>query len=284
MRRVGLHLVLLGTFAVLFASSLEAQRALHDSAGQVSFEVAWIKAANPNGVKSAGTGVPGQFAASSVTLHELIAMAYGGTTGRLGDDRLVDEPSWFSSQRWDLLGKASADEGMDRMLLMLQTLLRDRFGLHLALRHPERKVFALVPARRDRRPGADLKPSKIDCAKLLPEVEAKGRWPPGIEWCGWRYQPGDPVHVEARGVTLGELAARLEPSPSIQRPVVDRTGLQGTFDFTFTYSAQPASSDIDVERVSIFTALEEYLGLKLVADKAPVDVFAVVAAHPPDPD
>lgn len=283
MTRVGLYLVLLG-FGVLLASPAGAQRVLRDSAGQVSFDAAWIKPANPNGVKSAGTGVPGQFAASSVTLHELIAMAYGGTTGRLGDDRLVGEPSWFSSQRWDLLGKTSPDEGMDRMLLMLQTLLRDRFGLRLALRHPERKVFALVPTRRDRRLGADLKPSTIDCATLLPEVEAKGRWPPGIEWCGWRYQPGDPAHVEARGVTLGELAARLEPSPSIQRSVVDRTGLQGTFDFTFTYSTQPASADTNTERVSIFTALDEHLGLKLVADKAPVDVFAVVAAHPPEPD
>lgn len=284
MRLVVRRIALVSMLGVLFAPAADAQRALRDSAGQVSFEAAWIKPANPNGVKSSGTGVPGQFSATSVTLHELIVMAYGGTTGRLGNDRLVGEPSWFSSQRWDLLGKTSPDEGIDRMLLMLQTLLRDRFGLRLAIRRPQLKVFTLVPARRDRRLGADLKPSTIDCAKLLPDVEAKGRWPPGIEWCGWRYQVGDPVHVEARGVTLSELAARLEPSPGIQRPVVDRTGLQGTFDLTLDYSIQPASADTNTERVSIFTALEEHLGLKLVADRAAVDVFTVVAAHPPEPD
>jgi len=266
--------VVVFTVVVACPPAALAQRAIRDDAGVVSFEAAVIKPSRGDGAKSLGTGVPGQFEATGVTLHDLIATAYGGITGRLGDARIVDEPSWFASQRWDVLGKTSRTEGLGRMFLMVQTLLRDRFGLRLEIRQRELPVYALVPARSDQRPGPKLTTSSIDCAKVLPDVEANGRWPVGVEWCGWRYQGAEPVHVEARGVTLEELAARLEPSPSVGRPVIDRTGRAGTFDLAFDFSPSPGPSQGDAIRVSIFTALQR-VGLKLESQKLPLDTIVV---------
>ena len=111
--------------------------------------------------------------------------------------------------------------------------------------------------------------SAIDCAAVTPRVLATGDWPAGVEWCGFRYQRGEQVHTDARGVTMAEFARRLEQSPDIARPVLDQTALNGTFDFAFDYAPLVGPADADRPGANIFTALQEQLGLKLESMRGP---------------
>jgi uncharacterized protein (TIGR03435 family) len=185
---------------------------------------------------------------------------------------------------FDINAKTPGDEGLDKMFEMLKTLLRDRFSLKVEVVQRELPVYALTTAKRDGKPGPRLKPSAIDCAVITPQVLATGHWPPGVEWCGFRYERGEQVHTDARGVTMAELGRRLEQSPDIARPVLDQTALKGTFDFAFDYAPLVGPADAARPGANIFTALQEQLGLKLESMRGPVDVVVVKQARLPSPD
>jgi uncharacterized protein (TIGR03435 family) len=232
----------------------------------------------------------GRFRAGNATLLELIEFAYD-----VESFRIAEAPAWASRDRWDIVATLGAPPpaaprgAPDDTLLALRTLLADRFKLELKSERRPTPIYTLVAARTDGRLGPALRASAIDCLALMaaPPVNAGG----GIRPCELQGRAGS---IQSNGAPLSELASML--ARRVQRPVVDRTGLTGGWDFVLTYT--PEASQIapgavapgtplppaNPDAPSLFTALPEQLGLKLESDRAPMDVLVVVHVEPPAPD
>jgi uncharacterized protein (TIGR03435 family) len=145
-------------------------------------------------------------------------------------------------------------------------------------------IYELVMARADRKLGPNMQPAKVDCDALRLESVAAARegrpspYPPRTEtWtpCGLRLAPG---RIVSGGFGFAEFLAAL--SVQVGRQVVNRTGLEGKWDFFVTY-APDDSPDRDAPH--LFTALQEHLGLKLESARGPVNVFVIDRVeHPTD--
>jgi uncharacterized protein (TIGR03435 family) len=176
---------------------------------------------------------------------------------------------------------------------MLRNVLEERFQLQTHVETKELPVFALVLARRDGTLGSRLRRRTVDCVA----AQAAAREPRNLfnptaaerRTCGGRIGPGI---LTANGLTMTNLAGALEARvPGVDRIVVDRTGLAGTFDVDLTWRFE-ATLDTpgvplpppDPNSPSLFTALEEQLGLKLESTKAPVDILVIDHVEHPTED
>ena len=200
-------------------------------------------------------------------------------------------PGWIASARFDITAKADATAKMPELMLMLQSLLRDRFQLAVHKETKELPIYALVLAKKDGKPGQRLIESKEGgCTPPAPTKPppppdpAKG---PALA-CGQLFAGMEQV----RGLSVS--VQRLLPvlSRYLDRKVVDQTGLTGTYDVTLEWTPddahliqlppdapRPAPSAGD--RPSLFTALQEQLGLKLESQKGPVDMIVIDRAEKP---
>ena len=199
----------------------------------------------------------------------------------------------MNTDRFDIVAKAASDAPPPEMLLMAQRLLADRFRLVVHRETREIDIYALVMARADGRPGAGLRPAAVDCAALVaasrrPGGAALPRTAPGERpVCGMQTAPG---RLMAGGYALPDVARNL--SNFAGRMVVDRTGLTGTFDLSVTWTPDqmpagglpPGAPAIDPNGPSLFTALQEQLGLKLEATKGPVEVLVIDRVERPTED
>lgn len=256
-----------------------------------AFEVASVKAnKSADNRVMLGFQPGGRFSGTNVSLSMLIRTAY-----RLQNFQIVGGPSWMFSDRFDVVAKADADPTADDRLLMMRALLAERFKLSMHNETRELPIYTMVVARSDGKLGPRLKPTATDCAAL--RARGRGGAPPapsapgGSIPCGMRMAPGS---ITAGSMTLAQLAQTL--SQSIGRVIVDKTGLSGQFDFELTWRpeqiAQGAPRDVnapplpdgDPNTPSIFTALQEQLGLKLEGARGPVDVMVVDRVEPPTPD
>jgi len=270
-----------------------------------TFEVASVKpnkSGEPRVMVRAEPG--GRFTATNVTLRVLIRNAYGITE----DSRIVDAPGWIGVERFDVAAKAPADvppmipgqAATGPMNLMLQTLLEDRFQLRLHRESRELSVYVLVFSTNDQKRGPRLTPTTVDCAailaKLYPTTGPAPQSPPFVPGqpppCG---STGGPGQILAQGMTMAQLASNL--SSRVNRVVVDKTGMTGNFDLNLEWTpdqfqgagplgafpgAPPRGSD--TQGPSIYTALQEQLGLKLESTREAVDVLVVDRVEPPTPD
>jgi uncharacterized protein (TIGR03435 family) len=276
------------------------------SAPPPSFEVASIKQ-NKSGDGRVLLGFPpgGRFTATNVPLRALIAAAYG-TPQPLPNFRIIGGPSWIDSDRFDINAKSSTDfqPGTNgppaELFAMLKTLLIDRFKLMAHTEQRELPVYYLVLARTDGKIGSQLKKSDVDCAALFASRRGGGGPPPPPPQPGERLQCGmfgSPGRITGGSVNMVQLSTLL--SRLVNRDVVDKTGLAGNFDVDLTFTPdQPARApgaagdqpirvngiDIDPNGPSIFTALQEQLGLKLDSQKAPVDVIVIDSVEHPSED
>jgi len=223
----------------------------------------------------------GRFTAINAPVRALIRHAY-----QLQDFELVGGPKWIDADRVDVVAKAEGDPAPAQMRLMLKTLLADRFKLQLHAEARDLAIYALVLARRDGKIGPDLRRSDGDCSQSAALEDTLGITPrPGppdpAATCGF-FGPGPGGSAKFRGVTIGVLARFL--APPARRPVVDRTGLTGYFDADLEPTAEfgpppppPGAAD-RIDRgslASIFTVLQDRLGLKLDAQRGPVNVFVI---------
>lgn len=230
----------------------------------------------------------GRVMATNVTLRDLVRVAFA-----VEDAQLVGGPDWIDSDRFDLDARGPADLTPPRGRALLRQLLADRFKLATHAETRELPIYRLVLSRRDRALGPKLKASGPDCAPITPPagVPLPPPPPPGAAGvflgvsgdaplrCGTMMIPGG---MSARTITMPAFGNVL--SYEVDRPVVDATGLGGAFDLDLTYTpdlraaagAPPASS-----APSLFTALEEQLGLKLEAARGPVDVVVIDRAERP---
>jgi len=294
--------------------ALIAAVALAVSAGAQagSFEVASVKPSNPNPTGPLG-GTPfvlpalGRLTAQNVTLRMLVMAAY-----QKQPFEIVGGPEWQNADKFDINAKAAeASPTTDQMLGMLQTLLADRFKLKLHTDTREVPIYALVLARSDRKFGAKLKASADDCPDFkvqqqqqleaiakggLQGLAAQAMKPGETRPCAFGTYPAGPglIGVKASGQALSTLALVLTQLAG--RPVVDKTGLTGLYDFEMTIDLQTLAriyAELGVnmplppglpEGPSLMTLLQEDLGLRLDSQRGPGNVLVIDSAERPQPD
>jgi uncharacterized protein (TIGR03435 family) len=231
----------------LFVSTPRAQRP--------AFEVASIKRNLSGTLNSGMNNQPGgRVTVINMTLRQLVRGMY-----RFPEYQVVNNAGdWLSTERWDIAAKAESDVPFEQLVLMLRALVTDRFSL---VTHQERRdmpIYTLGMARSNRALGPALRPSSRDCS--VPNT------------CNVF---GDPGVLKATGRTMDDLARNLSQM-SLGRMVVNRTNLPGAFDIELMWN--------ETEGPSLFTALQEQLGLKLESDRAAVDVLVIDSAKRPAED
>jgi uncharacterized protein (TIGR03435 family) len=253
-----------------------------------SFEVVSVKQNKSGGARTLGIGFRpgGGFSASNATLRELVQIAYSRQP--FEKRQISGGPSWIDSDRFDIVAQAadrpgtSAEAFVKSMSEMVRTLLEDRFKLVVHEESRTLPIYALTLSRSDRK-GPRLTRSMIDCDAIMNEARKTGKMPPPPA-------PGQPLpcalgpspgRFTGGSITMTQLAQGL--SPLVNRPVVDRTGLTGGYDLVVEYAPNELGSET-AAGASIFTALQEQLGLKLESTTGPVDVLVVDHAEPPTPD
>jgi uncharacterized protein (TIGR03435 family) len=161
---------------------------------------------------------------------------------------------------------------MGPVQVMTQNLLAERFKLKAHRQVKDAPAYALVFARDDRKLGTQIAASSVDCVAVLKAMMAAGRGgpPAGSGGPQCRLSTAGPGNVRGADVSIGQLAQLL--SVQLQRQVVDRTGLAGVFSFELSFAADQVN---DPDRPSIFTALQEQLGLKLESQRAPLEILVV---------
>jgi uncharacterized protein (TIGR03435 family) len=223
---------------------------------QPQFDVASIKPSEERGVMYVRT-LPGGRLVVNAPVRLMLMNAYG-----IQFSQIAGEPDWLSSETWSIDARAGGNATRDELMLMLRSLLADRF--HLTVHHESREtsVYALTVAKKGSKLPA---PKEGGCA-----TPVAGQPEPAAPPCGRvriSMSPPDVV-MEGGGVTMPELARVL--AIPLSRPVVDRTGLGAAYDIRLRFSNGP-----DAEEAGIFTAIQEQLGLKLESAKAPVDIVVI---------
>ena len=245
-----------------------------------SFDVASVKP-NKSGDRGSRLGMApnGRLTVINVSLKQLITNAYN-----LRDFQVTGGPDWLDVDRFDIAATAghpiqpSAGGAPQELFQMVRNLLADRFKLVAHTETKDAPIYQLVLAR----PGSlgpKMHPAAVDCAALMgrggpPPAVAAGQMPP----CGTRISDG---HLSGRGGDMTQMARTFASFPGVGRLVVDKTGLTGSFDIDLDWTQDPS---LDAAGPSIFTALQEQLGLKLESTRGPVDVLVIDSASQPSPD
>jgi uncharacterized protein (TIGR03435 family) len=262
--------------AVAVAVPLVAQEAPAPQAAQ--FEVASVKLHTSADQRTMMVAQPGgRFVAVNVPLRMLIRSAY-----QLQEEQIVGGPRWLATDRFDIEARAADMPGAPGplMLLMLQSLLADRFKLTTHQEKRELPVFALERIRRDGAFGPGLRPT--GCPELTEDLGRAQRCTNVQTGFG---------SLNMKGMPLNQFTQFL--SPLVSRVVVDRTGLDGRYDIDLMWTPEPqgprpgnaqAPPASDPNALSIFTALQEQLGLKLSASRDMVEVLVIDTLEPPTPN
>jgi uncharacterized protein (TIGR03435 family) len=237
---------------LLFLASLSAI-AFGQSVALPSFEVSSVKPTPPeqqNLLKTDYCTRDGRFAVAGTPVMWSLTYAY-----HLKDVQISGAPAWLNEfdSAYDIEGKPSGPVNNEQCRLMVQSLFVDRFKLAAHREMKESSVYLLTIGRN----GTKL--HEGGGVKLNGGVQVlasgKPQWPDGL--------------------TMSGLAGIL--SNYTDRPVVDRTGLQGTYGITLSFSLT-----VGDDRASIFTAVQEQLGLKLDSGKAPIEMLIIDHIQKPD--
>jgi uncharacterized protein (TIGR03435 family) len=228
---------------LLVLSMLLAAFACLAGAQKPAFEAASIKPNRSLSGVSSMNPTPGRVSMENVSLKKLIMTAYDVPEDR---DYAFAGPEWLGTQRFDVEATFPPTTTTPAMREMLQTLLAERFQLALHRESRELAMLALVPAKN----GLKLHAVEAGPAKTA-------------------FRPG---RLEAEKTSMEHLADLLGRHEKMR--VVDATGLKGVFDFTLGWSPDEAAAG-DGAEPSLFTALQEQLGLRLERRKGPVEVLVV---------
>ena len=261
--------------------------------GGPTFEAASIKL-NKSGDwrKSMGPAPGGQFLANNTTLRDLMPFAFGlpQATANL---RVIGGPKWrLDEDRFDITAKVDGTWTPEQMGEMLRSLLMDRFKLMSHRETREMPTFSLVTTTLSPTFGPTLRRSVVDqtaCDARRAAIQRREPVPPtapgAAPICGsGRTVPGQ---ITAVGWSLDRLASAL--APFVNRMVFDHTNLAGLYDFELTWTPEQTPQlppdapplNIDPNDPSIFTAVQEQLGLKLDSQKGPVDVIVIDSVEHP---
>lgn len=252
-----------------------------------AFDVASVKA-NTSGAGMIMIGPPtgGRFRATNATLKILVGIAW-----KMQNYAISGGPGWIDSDHYDVEAKAAGGNlTFDEMRPMLQALLEERFQLKVHTEKKDVPVYALLPGKN----GLKLPAAKEGgCVKFDPENgppppppgRGPGGLPPGPPPCGGMMI--GPFQMQGGSISIAQFIGGL--SNLLGRPVIDKTGFTGTFDLHLEYSPEglamgrggmpmpppPPGAAPDDSKPTIFTAVQEQLGLRLESQKAPGDTLVI---------
>jgi bla regulator protein blaR1 len=279
----------LSVIGVVAIASAMAEVLAAQAPARQTFEVASVKPATREVLLQrgflCGFRDGGRFMALG-TLQWLVACAYGIPQARAAQ-QISGGPKWLNDDLF-VITATSPPEHIPRSqsegLVMLRTLLADRFTLIVHRETNEVPMWALVRARRDGRLGPQLRPTAPDCAAWI--ADGRRGAPPSDATdlpCGRGAVNASAIRNSA--ITLSQFANLL--SPRVDRPVEDRTGLAGNFYLDLQWRPEsgptgPLEAGLpDRLPTSIFTALQEQLGLKLESIRSSLDMLVIDHAEPP---
>ena len=258
--------------------------AASDGLASATFDVASIRLDKPGPGNRISTRISfppsGAFTASGVTLRKLLSMAYA-----VDEAQILGDPTWLSSDRYTVVGKPSPEVGEQMMKLagpqrtlaarhMLQTLFAERLQLTAHSETRQLPILALTVAKG----GPNLHESAAVDSSANSQKGPDGKARNGM----MRLEPGK---LNAQGISMDGLAIQL--TDRLHHLVQNKTGLTGIYDFTLEWSPEenhdagpeppPAGGGNapDSTGPSLFTALQEQLGLKLESQKGPVPVLVI---------
>lgn len=256
--------------AVLFAATMLAAQSVQ--VPSKAFEVATIKrsALEADAGRYMRMQNDHDFIARNYTLKDLVAAAYD-----LTPQLISGGPKWFDSERFEILAKSPGDvrPSQSEQMAMLQTLIKNRFGFNF---HRQDRVLSIYSLDRDNGP-----------VKMVESESPEGPQPLVFE------MSPQGAKLRARKATTAELASILQ-RVVFDRPVVDQTGLSARFDFDLDFLPDESqfggqfqtryrtapSADIS-KNDSLFIAIRDQLGLRLVAARGPVATLVVDEVQPP---
>ena len=248
-----------------------------------SFEVAAIRE-NASGASGGSTRIQpgGRWIATNISLASLITIAHGLND----DDRVLNVPDWTRRTRYDINAVGTPGFANEDVPAAMRALLRERFGLQAHVEQRELPVYNLTVMRTGQL-GPAMTPAVSNCRELAalratnPAAAnaAAVNAPASRIPCGIRYSNGGTL-IEAGGISAGDLAIIV--SGLTGRAVIDKTGLAGVYDVQLRHSGPDPAAAADV--VSIFTAVQEQLGLRLENSTAPLDVIVVESVSRPTPN
>jgi len=274
--------LLLTTSAIATASGAQAP---------ATFDAASVKQnASGDWRQSIGPAPGGRFVAANKTLRDLLSFAFR-VSQPMANIRIVGGPKWIDEDRYDVTAKTDGTWTPQQMSGMLRALLVDRFTLVAHRETRQLPTYSLMVAATGRRP----RQSAVDqaaCDARRAAAQRRQPMPPPAPGAAPICPTGRtvPGSITAIGWSMDALAETL--SPWVSRVVVDRTQLRGLFDFEVAWTPdQPIQTPADAPPVaidpngpSIFTALQEQLGLKLESTRGPVDVVVIDSVERPKPD
>jgi len=249
-----------------------------------AFEVASVRPNTGADTSYRMTWFPdGRFRATNITPRGLFNLAYNLRTG----NQPMGAPGWIASERFDIEAIPAVLVPRDQQRLMLQGLLRDRFGLIVREQAVDVPVYALVRTQPAAPLPRTIRESTVKCTfealdpAIINEREALGASLTGDRRC-------DGVRVLARG-RIVSAAGRISTlagdlGPYVDRRIVDRTGLTGRYDFELTWTSDPlVGSDRATANAGLFTAIQE-LGLKLQPALSPEQGYVIERIQRPTPN
>jgi uncharacterized protein (TIGR03435 family) len=202
--------------------------------------------------------------------------------------RIEGIPEWARGTFFDINARADGEVRVDERAAYYRGLLEERFTLVVHVEQRELPAYALALARSDGRLGPGLRRSSVDCAPVAAERRARaeaGERAPGLPSPGERpvcALVGAPAGFSGGAVTVPAIAGWL--GGGFDRPVIDRTGLTGVFDVDFRSAPirVPDAGRAQTDLPSVFAAVQEQLGLKLEAIRAPITVLVIDRIQMPE--
>ena len=263
----------------------------------IRFEVVSLRAAEDVSGPMMMRMTPAGFEYSNLPIGVLLRQAL-----QKPDYQIVGVPGWTNTDRYTIRAKAPEGAPLTALTALMLNLLKDRFQLATHVETRELPIFNLVVARADGRLGPDLKATPAECQATLAERlaaakaaaaggRAGGPLPPPPAFPG----PNDPLPcgfvrlnpgiAAGSGRTIEQIVPTL--SDLVGRPVIDKTGLKGLFDFALKYAPEGRAAGpfgpppgapappVDPDVPSLSTAVQEQLGLRLESARGPVEVVVI---------
>jgi uncharacterized protein (TIGR03435 family) len=280
--------------------SLEAMEA---AGVKMSFDVASVKLNKSGGPAHTNVAMSphadysptgGLFSATNFRLQTYLAWAYD--LPGYGALRLLDQyPPWALADRFDIEARAEGNPTKAQMQLMMQSLLADRFKLVVHTETKQGRIYALVLSKPGKT-GPQLHPHSNDgsCSTPVPRpsVAVTSLSPCAVGFINLQPSAAGSERLGGRKLTMQQIAEFLPAigDSGVDRPVLDHTGLRGTFDFIIEFGlpllppSVPPNVEQDESGPTFLEALQDQLGLKLEATTGPVDVLVIDHVEEPSPN
>jgi uncharacterized protein (TIGR03435 family) len=278
------------TFSIASIAVFVCASAFGQTSNGPTFEVASVRPAPPvpptGGVYfgpargGPGTPDPGQITWSYATLKAMLLTAFDAKNYE------ISGPAWLDTERYDVIAKVAAGATQAQVNLMWQNLLAERFGLRVHHEPKEFQVQELVVGKG----GSKLTETSWDPATPLPLGPPQRKngelISPGVVATIFPEAAGAHVHTVAKAQPVSKLTETL--SNTLGHPVLDKTRLTGKYDYTLDYamsvnglqlppspSGAAPGNDASEPRPDLAAAVQQQLGLALVAGKAKLDVVVI---------